>query len=138
MNGFVQWLLSPLSEWHTKSLNHKLLIGLAGAGVAYYLHKYKDLPTWQLVLYSLAAAYGTSLILNGAAKFNGAALPAPVAAPALPAQAYSDVLAQAAQDSTTQGLMAPGADVFQQPVSPTEEITMTDGLDEGEDSGIFS
>lgn len=73
MNGFVSWLMSPLSEWPTTSLQSKLLAGAVGAGLAYWLTK-KKCPTWQVVLFSLLAAYGTSMVCNAASRFN--ALPA--------------------------------------------------------------
>lgn len=84
MNAFIKWLGSPLSEYHLASLQHKLLSAAVGGGIAYLLYQRK-LPTWQIVLYSLAAAYGTSAILHAASRFEPT-IPPPSLQPMQPAQ----------------------------------------------------
>lgn len=75
MSPFVKWLASPLSEWHTASLQHKALVGLSGGAVAWYLHQYHKWPVWKIALVSVAAAWGTSMVLNAASRFAVPALP---------------------------------------------------------------
>jgi hypothetical protein len=81
VNAFIQWLSSPLSEWHIASLQHKLVVGAVGAGVGYYLWKYKKVSGWKLALYSLLAAYGTSAVLHAAKRFEVPTLPPGVQVP---------------------------------------------------------
>lgn len=124
MNGFVAWLMSPLSEWYVESLAHKLFVGVVGAGVAWYLHS-KKLPTWQIVLYALGAAYATSMVLNASRRF--VALPGSTAMPMLPA--------------ATQILPQQGAGYPTQTLEPTQAASAPVADEKkdlsGEDGGIF-
>jgi hypothetical protein len=62
--------MSPLAEWHVVSLQHKLAVGTAGAGAAWYFHKYLQWPTWKVALGAFGVAYGTSVVLNAARRFS--------------------------------------------------------------------
>jgi hypothetical protein len=118
MNGFIRWLMSPLSEWSLQAIQHKLLVGAVGAGMAYWLYR-KQLPTWQIVLYALAAAYGTSMILNAAQRFS--ALQPVAQVPLLPA----------GLQPVATGLPAAAP----QTLAPVADEKKEEGL--GDDQGIF-
>ena len=139
LNPFITWLMSPLSQWSLTSLQHKLIAGAAGAGTAWYLHKYRQWPTWKVAVTSVGVAYGVSLLLHTLDRFSAPALAAPIAAPAqMPPMTYPF---EEPQVKTNQGAstFTPAAAASSDPY-PTESAPANDyDVDEGMagDEGIF-
>jgi len=82
----IGWVTSPLAYWQQASILHKLAVGGTGAGLGYFLHRQQKYPWWQIAIFSVVAAYGTSMVLHAASRFptpNFAqpSLPAPPAPP---------------------------------------------------------
>ena len=123
MNGFVQWLMSPLAAWHTTGMVHKLSAGVVGAGAAYFL---RDKPTWQIVAGSVGAAYLTTLALNAGRSY----------------QLASPVMSGSVGVPTNQSTpVFPEESSFPEPPPPVPEVPIPNMADEQEDppfnEGIF-
>ena len=91
----IGWVTSPLAYWQQASILHKLAVGGAGAGLGYFLHRQQKYPWWQIAIFSVVAAYGTSVVLHASSRFptpNFAqpSLPAPPASTQAPAEAASN------------------------------------------------
>jgi len=138
MNGFVQWLLSPLSSWHVASMQQKLLVGAAGAGAGWYLYtRKKDAwATWKIIAAALGVSYATSMLLNAAGQFGASApqqpqmaAPAPAVAPPAPSP-----------PAGSQGLPEPSGGVFEPQSMPTMDDNLGSDVpmdEDGGDEGIF-
>lgn len=126
MNGFVNWLMSPLSEWHLRSLSHKVAVGAVGAGVAWAVHRGKQ-PTWLVVLSAIGSAYAASMLLNAADRFK--ALP-PMSMPQVPVQP-TQPMPPMPPPKVEEPMNVPPPSVFDEDDKP--------GIDEddGNDTGIF-
>lgn len=133
MNGFVQWMLSPLAAWHVLSIYHKLAAASVGAGAAYFL---KDKPAWQIILGSMGAAYGTTLVLNASRSYALAGLgtgtsgttqvPVPVQTTVIPPfQPQAPVFASEA------AYPAPPAPMPEVPIQSGESVSESPADDEG-------
>ena len=122
----IGWIASPLSHWREAPILHKLAVGGAGAGLAYLLHR-KSYPWWQVAVFSVVGAYGTSMALHASAKFPAPSFsPAQFVAPAPVQQVVTE----------TAGFDKSGSEMTP-PATPTENVEepVDDGM--SSDNGIF-
>jgi hypothetical protein len=74
---------APLARWNQSSTGHKVFAAVAGAGVAYYLHR-KGMADVAVAATGVATAYATSMLLHYPAIARGGVVQNGAAPPALP------------------------------------------------------